>query len=168
MPMLGHYSSMEDRQRFVEGKPHQPTAESALAVKCPDMTKGHEQTIFYSNISFVRIAKHAVRDKMEQTAISRCPNIKRHALVRRTLPDRSSSVQLRFQVQFGTHFTPASYAWCSALFGFLPLKLRVEIRHVIRGSIPSHCVRNRRLRFVRGHHFERNSSRQRIASLSSR
>jgi hypothetical protein len=43
---------------------------------------------------------------MEQAAISRCPNIKRHTPIRRTLPDRSSFVQLRFQLQCGTHFTP--------------------------------------------------------------
>jgi len=119
--MRGNASPVEDRQSFVHGDPYQPPAESAVAVKCPEMAKSHEQTIFYSNISFVRIAKHAVRDKMQQAAITRCPNIKRPALFRRAIPDRSSSVQLQVQVQFGTHFTPASYAWCSALFGFLPL-----------------------------------------------
>jgi len=104
--MRGNASPVQDRQRFVDGDPYQPPAESALAVKCPDMAKSREQTIFYSNISFVRIAKYAVGDKMEQAAIPRCLNIKRPALFRRTLPDRGSSVQLRFQVQFGTHFIP--------------------------------------------------------------
>jgi len=106
VPMHGNASPVEDGQSFVDGDPYQPTAESAVAVKCPDMAKSREQTIFYSNISLVRIAKYAVGDKMEQAAISRCLNIKGRAPFRRSLPDRGSSVQLRFQVQFGTHFIP--------------------------------------------------------------
>jgi hypothetical protein len=65
MPMLGHFSSMEDRKRFVEGKPYQPTAESALVIKGRDIVSGQGQTIFYSNNCSVRIAKHAVCDKIQ-------------------------------------------------------------------------------------------------------
>src|SRR6266481_5960657 len=103
--MLANTSSVKCRQRLVDGDPYQPAAESAFAIECRDTVRSREKTILYSNIGSVRIAKHAVCDKMEQAAISRCPNIKRHAHVRRTLPDRSSFVQLRFQLQCGTHFT---------------------------------------------------------------
>ena len=82
MQMLGHFTSVEDRQRFVEGKPYQPAAESALMIKCRDIASGREQAIFYSNNCSVRIAKHAVCDKIQQAAISRRPNIKRHTVVR--------------------------------------------------------------------------------------
>jgi hypothetical protein len=82
MLTLGHFSSMEDRQRFVEGNPYEPSAESALVIKSRDMASGREQTIFYSNNCSVRIAKHAVCDKIQQAAISRSPNVKGNALVR--------------------------------------------------------------------------------------
>jgi len=82
MLMLGHFSSVEDRHRFVEGKPYQPTAESALMIKGRGMASGRAQTIFYSNYGSVRIAKHAVCDKIDQAVISRRPNVKRNAIVR--------------------------------------------------------------------------------------
>jgi hypothetical protein len=82
MPMFGHSSSVEDSQRFVEGNPYQPTAKSALVIKCGDVASGREQTIFYSNNCGVSIAKYAVCDKIQQAAISRRPNIKRNAVVR--------------------------------------------------------------------------------------
>lgn len=72
---------MEDRESFVDGDPYQPAPESALAIKCRDTVRCREQAIFYGNIGSVRIAKHAVCDKMEQAAISRCPNIKGHSFV---------------------------------------------------------------------------------------
>jgi hypothetical protein len=75
MPMLEHSSSVEDRQSFVHGEPYEPTAESALAIKCGDMLRGRVQAIFYSNGRSARIAKHPVCDKIQQAAISRCPNI---------------------------------------------------------------------------------------------
>jgi len=75
MPMLEHSSSVEDRQSFVHGEPYEPTAESPLAVKCRDILSGRIQAIFYSNGGSVSIAKHALRDKIQQAAISRCPNI---------------------------------------------------------------------------------------------
>ena len=81
MPIAGHFSFVEDRQRFVEGKPYQPTAEIALVIKCREMARGTEKTIFYSKNCSVRIAKHAVCDKIQQAAISRSPNVKRNALV---------------------------------------------------------------------------------------
>jgi hypothetical protein len=81
-PMFGHFSSMEDRQRFVKGKPYQPITECALVIKCRDMASGREQAIFYSNKGSVRIAKHAVCDKIQQAAVSRSPDVKRNAAVR--------------------------------------------------------------------------------------
>jgi hypothetical protein len=81
MPMLGQFSSVEDRQRLVKGKPYQPTAESALVIECRGMANGREQAIFYSKDRSVRIAKHAVCDKIQQVAISRCSRIKRNAIV---------------------------------------------------------------------------------------
>jgi hypothetical protein len=75
MPMLEHSSSVKDRQSFVHGAPYEPTAESALAIKCRDMLSGRVQAIFYSNGGSVRIAKHPICDKMQQAAISGCPNI---------------------------------------------------------------------------------------------
>jgi hypothetical protein len=85
---------MEDRQRFVEDKPYQPIAESALVIKCCDMASGREQAIFYSNNCSVRIAKHAVCHKIQQAAISCSPNMKRNATVRRTLQDWNNFAQL--------------------------------------------------------------------------
>jgi len=82
MPMLEYSASVEDRQSFVDGEPYQPTAESALTIKCRDMLSGRVQALFYGNNGFVRIAKHAVCDKIQQAAISRRPNIKRNAAVR--------------------------------------------------------------------------------------
>jgi hypothetical protein len=104
--MLANTSSVKYRQGLVDGDPYQPTAESALAIECRDMVRSREKTILYSNIGSIRIAKHAVCDKMEQAAISRCPDIERRALVRRTFPDRSSFMQLWFHIQCWTHFTP--------------------------------------------------------------
>ena len=74
-PMVERSSSVEDRQSFVDGEPYEPTAESALAIECRDMLSGQVQAIIYSNDGSVRIAKHAVCDKIQQAAISRCPNI---------------------------------------------------------------------------------------------
>jgi hypothetical protein len=85
--MLANSSPVKYRQRLVDGDPYQPTAESALAIECRDTVRSREKTILYSNIGSVRIAKHAVCDKMEQAAVSRCPDIKRRALVRRTFQD---------------------------------------------------------------------------------
>ena len=82
MPMPGHSSSVEDRQRFVEGKPYQPIAESALVIKCCDIASGREQAIFYNDNCSVRIANHAVRNEIQQAAISLSPNGKRNAVVR--------------------------------------------------------------------------------------
>jgi hypothetical protein len=82
MLMLGHFSSVEDSQRLVEGKPYQPTAESALVIKCRHMASGGEQTIFYSNNGSVRITKDAVCDKIQQATISLRLDIKRNAAVR--------------------------------------------------------------------------------------
>src|SRR4029077_16260796 len=65
------------------------------------MAKCREQTIFYSNISLARVAKHAACDKMEQAPISRCPNVKRPAAVQRNLPDGNRFVQLQLQAQCG-------------------------------------------------------------------
>ncbi len=75
-------SSVEDRQRFVERKPYQPIAELALVIKSREMARGPEQTIFYSNSCSVRIAKHAICDKIQQVVISRRPNVKRNPVVR--------------------------------------------------------------------------------------
>jgi hypothetical protein len=74
--MLWHFPSVEDSQRFVERKPYQPTAESAFVIKYRDMASGREQAIFYSDNCPLRIAKHAVRDEIEQAVISLRPNIK--------------------------------------------------------------------------------------------
>src|SRR5580704_14526020 len=104
MPMLGHYSSMEDRQRFVEGKPHQPIAESALVVKCRDMASSRDQATFYSNNRTVRIAKHVVCHKIQQAAISRRPNTKRNAVVRCVLQDWNNFAQLQYQGHRGPPF----------------------------------------------------------------
>jgi len=81
---------MNYRQGFVNGAPDQPTAESALAIKCPNMAKRREQAVLYSFIGSVRIAKHPVCDSVEQAAILRCPKIRRHTVVRRILPYRNS------------------------------------------------------------------------------
>ena len=104
--MLANTSPVKYRQRLVDGDPYQPTAESAVAIECRDTARSREKTILYSDIGSVRIAKHAVCDKMEQAAISRCPDIERRALVRRTFPHRSSFLQLWFHIQCWTHFTP--------------------------------------------------------------
>jgi hypothetical protein len=80
--MLGHVSSVEDRQRFFERKPYQPIAELALVLKSREMARRPEQTIFYSNNRSVRIAKHAICDKIQQAVISRRPNVKRNPVVR--------------------------------------------------------------------------------------
>jgi hypothetical protein len=102
--MLGNVSPVKDSQSFVEGDPYQPIPESALAIKGCGVTRGRDQTIFDSSIGHVRIAKHAVCDKMEQTSISRYSSMKRHAVVRRNLSDRNTFVQLYLQVQCGLHF----------------------------------------------------------------
>jgi hypothetical protein len=143
MPMLGYVSPAEDRQSFVDGKPYKPTAESALAIKCRYVVTGREQAIFYSNIGPVRIAKHAVCDRMEQATISRCPNIRRPAVVGRNPRDRNSFLRVQLQGQCGPHFQPyfLSLAWCSALFRLFAAHPRLEIGHAIRGSIPSHWAR---------------------------
>jgi hypothetical protein len=60
------------RQGFVNGAPYQPTAESTLALKCPNIAKRREQAVLYSYVGSVRIAKHSVRDRVEQAAILRC------------------------------------------------------------------------------------------------
>jgi len=44
-PMLGNTSPMKYRQSFVDGKPYQPTAEGALAIKCRYVVTGREQAI---------------------------------------------------------------------------------------------------------------------------
>jgi len=80
-PVLGHVSSVEDRQRFFERKPYQPTAEIALVIKSREMARGPEQTIFYGNSCSVRISKHAICDKIQQAVISRRPNVKRNPVV---------------------------------------------------------------------------------------
>src|SRR5258708_2287581 len=80
-PVLGHVSSVEDRQRFFERKPYQPTAEIALVIKSREMARGPEQTIFYSNSCSVRISKHAICVKIQQPVISRRPNVKRNPFV---------------------------------------------------------------------------------------
>ena len=82
-PMLGNTSPMKYRQSFVDGKPYQPTAEGALAIKCRYVVTGREQAIFYSNGGSVRTAKHTVCDRMEQAAISRRPDIRRPTVIRR-------------------------------------------------------------------------------------
>jgi hypothetical protein len=93
--MLGYDSPMKDRQSFVDGKPYQPTAESALAIKGRYVARGREQTIFYSHSGSVRIVKYAACDKMEQTTISRCPNVRRPAIVRQNFRDRTSFVRVQ-------------------------------------------------------------------------
>jgi hypothetical protein len=104
MLMLGRFSSVEDRQRFVEGKPYQPTAESALVIKGRGMASGRAQTIFCGNYGSVRTAKHAVCDKIQQAVISRRPNVKKDLVVRRTLKDRNNFAQLQFQGHCGLPF----------------------------------------------------------------
>jgi hypothetical protein len=64
MPMLEKSSSVEDRQSFVNGEPYEPTAVSALVIKCRNISSGQVQASFYSHNGFVRIAKHAVCDKI--------------------------------------------------------------------------------------------------------
>src|SRR6267143_6458928 len=103
-PVLGNTSPMKYRQSFVDGKPYQPTAESALATKGRCVARSREQTIFYSNSGPVRIAKHAVCDRMEQAAISRRPSIRRPVVVRQNSGDRNSFVRVRLQFQCGSHF----------------------------------------------------------------
>src|SRR5260370_32999619 len=92
LPMARNCSSVEDRQSFVDGEPYQPTAKGALAIKCRDVLGGRIKTIVYSNSGSVRIAEHAVCDKIQQAAISRCPNIKRHPGFPRTVRDRNAFV----------------------------------------------------------------------------
>jgi len=62
--MLANTPPVKYCQRLVDGDPYQPTAESALAIECRDTVRSREKTILYSNIGSVRIAKHAVCDKM--------------------------------------------------------------------------------------------------------
>jgi hypothetical protein len=45
--MLGHFSSVEDRQRFVEGKPDQPITENALMIKCRDIASARERAFVF-------------------------------------------------------------------------------------------------------------------------
>jgi hypothetical protein len=122
-PTLGNTSPVKYRQSFVDDDPYQPTAESALAIKYCNTVRYREQTVFYSNISSVRIAKHAVRDKMEQAAISRCPNIRGHTVVRRILPDRISFVQLQLQVQSGPHISPLLAEFVALRYSVLAAQL---------------------------------------------
>ncbi len=103
-PIVGNTSPVKYRQSFVDGQPYEPTAESALAIKCRYVARGREQTILYSNIGSVGIAKHALCDKMQQAAISRCPNVRRPAVVRQDSRDRNSFVRVQLQVQCGPHF----------------------------------------------------------------
>src|SRR6266478_9491769 len=139
--MLGYDSPMKDRQSFVDGKPYQPTAESALAIKGRYVARGREQTIFYSNSGSVRIVKYAACDKMEQATISRCPNVRRPAIVRQNSRERTSFVRVQLQVQCGPHFHSYFLSSVLCVFCFFCAQLRLEIGHAIRGSIPSHCAR---------------------------
>jgi hypothetical protein len=145
--MLGNTSPMKYHQSFVDGDPYQPTAESALTIKCRYTVRRREQTILYSNIGSVRIAKHAVCERMEQAAISRRPNI-RPAVVHPNSRDRNSFVRVQLQVQCGPHFH--SYFLSSTLCVISPfaVQLRLRIGHAIRGSIPSHCARCESMQFV--------------------
>src|SRR6266851_5249264 len=102
--MRGNTAPVKYRQSFVDGDPYQPTAESALAIKYRDSVRCREQTILYSNGGSVGIAKHAVCDRTEQAAISRRPNIRRPAVVRRNPRDGNSFVRVLLQVNCGPHF----------------------------------------------------------------
>src|ERR1700738_5642311 len=119
--MLGYVSPVEDRQSFVDGDPYQPTAESALAIKCCGMARGRVQAIVYSNIGSFGIAKHAVCDRMEQATISRCANIRRPPVVRRNPRDRNSFLRVQLQVQCGPHLPPLPKLGALPYFVFLPL-----------------------------------------------
>jgi hypothetical protein len=84
---------VEDHQSFFDEEPDQPTAKGALAIKCCDMLSGPVETIVYSNSRFIRVAKHALCDEMEQAAISWSPNAKRHYPVFcRTFRDRNALI----------------------------------------------------------------------------
>jgi hypothetical protein len=117
--MLRNCSCVEARQSFVESKAYQPIAESALAIKRHDMLGGRVQTIFYSNSGSIRIAKHAVCDKIQR----------RRYRAARTKKDTRSSAEAfqsgtascNFSSKFNVDLTLTSEVWCVALFGFLPL-----------------------------------------------
>src|SRR5260370_11225672 len=112
--MRGNTAPVKYRQSFVDGDPYQPTAECAVAINYRDSVRCREQTILYSNGGSVGIAKHAVCDRMEQATISRRPNIRKPAIVRRNSRDRNRFVQLQPQVHCGPHFH--SYLPSSVLY----------------------------------------------------
>jgi hypothetical protein len=80
------------------GAPYQPTAESTLALKCPNIAKRRRAG---SSLQLYRLGQNRQALGTRQSGTSRdiaMPNIRRHTVVGRILPDRNSFLCLNVRL----------------------------------------------------------------------